>query len=299
MAVRQNKYSVFGLVIESELALPELSPADGPADVSIVFGRVPAVLAAPRVRTPWYEAAKGQFLLKVDGVARYHVADGSVITIEPHLAAQKKDIRVFLFSSVFAALLQQREYLVLHGSAVVIAGKGVVLAGHSGSGKTAIALALHDKDCHFITDEICAISRQNGKTVVYPGLPELHVWQDTLVKENREVSGYQPIRHGLGKYAVPVDDRFCAEAVELSNIVLLMNHNRDKVDWQLIKGGAKFENLLRNSYQPDVAKTMADKARQFQLYTAVATTNMSQLTFNMRPYKAGKIANLLLKEVDR
>ncbi|MPM43630.1 hypothetical protein SDC9_90307 [bioreactor metagenome] len=299
MAVRQNKYSVFGLVIESELALPELLPGAGEADVRIVCGKVPAALAKPAVRTPWYEVATGQYLLKVDGIACYHVADGSVITIEPHPAAQTEDIRVFLFSSVFAALLQQREYLVLHGSAVVIAGKGVVLAGHSGSGKTAIALALYDRDCHFITDEFCAISKQNGKKVVYPGLPELHVWQDTLDKENREVSAYQPIRRGLKKYAVPIDDRFCAEAVELSNIVLLTHHKRDKVDWRLIEGGAKFEILLHNSYQPDVAKTMADKARQFQLYTAVATTNISQLTFNEQPYKAGEIANFLLKEVDR
>lgn len=298
MAGKQEKYTAFGLVIESELALPQLLPGVGEANVYIRFGKVPASIDTSGVHTPWWQAAIGQYLLKVDGIARYYVADGSVITIEPHPAAQIEDIRVFLLSSVFAVLLQQREYLVLHGAAVVIAGKGVVLAGNSGVGKTAISLALYDRGCRFITDEICALSRRNDKTFIYPCMPELHVWRDTLRKENREANDYQPIRQGFGKYVVPAVDRFSSEAIELSHIILLGNHNRETIEWQQVKGGDKFGCLLQNSYQLNVAETVADKEQRFQLCIVIGNNaSIWRLTFNKRLYQVGKIVDLLLKEV--
>ena len=298
MTVNQEKYAAFGLVFESELSLPDLMPAHGEADVRIFFGKAPASLDQAIVRTPWYEAAKGQFLLNVDGIARYHVTSGTVITVEPYSSAEEKDILAFLYSSVFAALLQQREYLVLHGAAVVIAGKAVVLAGPSGAGKTAIALALYDRGCGFITDEVCAIRRCHDKMLVYPGLPQLQVWHDALVRGNRTASDYRPVRAGLGKYAVPVAARFSGEASELSHIMLLTNHNRATVEYEPVAGGEKFKLLFRAAHPADGEGALEGKARRFQLYAEIGKTAMlANLAYNRKLPQDGAMADFILKEV--
>lgn len=297
MEVQSRKYTAFGLVIESEIPLPQLLYGVGEPHVHINFGNVPASLAKPAMHTPWYQASKNHYLLKVDGIARYYVEGGSTITIEPYSTATMEDITVFLLSSVIAVLLQQREYLVLHGAAVDIAGKAVVLTGHSGVGKTALSLALCDRGYPFITDEICAIRRQNGKTVIYPGFPELHVWHDTLSKENREDTDYKPVRCGIRKYVVNVGKRFCHEKIEVSQIVVLDNHKQENINWQSVKGVVKLEELMRYTFQPRLAENL-EKVNHFQLYTAIGiTTVMSRLTYNQMPYQAREIADFLLQEV--
>ena len=245
-------------------------------------------------KTPWFEVAPGRLLLRVDRIARYYVEDGKYIVIEPHQNAQAEDIAVFLLDTVFAALLQQRACLALHGSAVVIDGKAVILLGASSVGKTTIALALHDRGFPLLSDEVCVVGMRDGKAVIFPGVPQLNIWEDTLLAAGKDVGGYRPIRRGLGKYAFRVEDRFCEEAVGLANVVLLKGHNREAFEAETIRGGAKFESLLRNAF---FAETAADRSRLFGLCAAASASRVVQVTFNNRTHDLDSVVNFILKEL--
>lgn len=69
----------------------------------------------------------------------------------------------------FAAVLQGLE--VLHASAVAIDGGAVAFGGHSGSGKTSLALALCRRGADFLTDDVLALERAGDDLIGHTGAP--------------------------------------------------------------------------------------------------------------------------------
>ena len=287
-------YKAFGLNIESEFELPELAKLDVKPDVTIVYGETPQHLQNPAIQTPWYEIKAGEFLLTVDHIAKYYVENGRRIVIKPLTGSDDDDIRTFLFNGVFAALLQQRGFLALHGSAAVINGKGVALLGGCSCGKTALALALYDRGFTLLTDEICAIRLMNGSMVIHPGIPWLHAWQDTLETAGKNTGGLRRVRRGLHKYSFPVQNRFAAEPVELSHIIMLDYHNRKEVITETVRGGNKLEALLRQAF---FTETATNKMEHFKTCAAASATRMINLSYCTIPGMADQVAELIVKEV--
>lgn len=291
-----NIYTAFGLIFDSEMELPELIPAAGQADVKIVWGKVPDHLESPIEKTPWLETAAGQYLLRVDGIAGYYAANGNCIIIEPCHEVKHQDVRVFLLNTVLAALLHQRDYLVLHGSAAVVDGKAAAFVGISQAGKTAIALSLYDRGYLLLSDEISAIQVQDGKAILYPGIPQLNAWRDTLKRAGKNVDAYQPIRNGINKYAFPVYDQFGQTGYELGNIVFLQHHNQKKMYKQVIQGGARLKKLIEHAC---FINTVTDKARHFHICAAIVKqTALFELTFNELTDPVNQITDMILKELN-
>lgn len=285
--------AAFGLTIQSELALPEFLAGNGQADVRITFGRVPRQVPQAAERTPWYEAAKGKFLLRVDGVAKYYAENGDSILIEPLIDASDERIRMLLLNSVFPRLLLQRGCLVLHGAAVVLNGRAIAILGHTASGKSSLAFTLYRRGYEILSDEVCALRVLDGKAFVLPETPWLKVWKDSLSKAGPESDAFKPVRQGLEKYAVPVYDRFRKEAVELAGIVLLENHNLDGLDFEPIRGGNKLKNLAAHASFLDLEQ---NRVQSFQRLITAAKARIMKLYFNERLYPLEKMADNLEKE---
>ena len=139
-------YYAFGLNIESEIECPLLIAGDGSApDLVIRLGPVPHELRQAQVQESFYQINARHCLLNIDKVARYLVTDGSEIIVEPHPAAAEKDVRLFLLGSAMGALLHQRGVWPLHGSAVAGRRGAVLFVGATGSGKSSLAGAFHQR----------------------------------------------------------------------------------------------------------------------------------------------------------
>ena len=240
-------WSAFGLTFESEKELPEMDRAvRAEADVTIEQGNVPGHLENADFADRWYEAAGNRFLLRVPGIANYCVEHGKRIVIESSDGASDEDARVFLLSSALPALLMQRGLVALHGAAAVVNGKGIAILGASKAGKTALALALYDRGCKLLADEVCAVALHEGKATLLPGVPQLNVWADTLKDSGRDTASIRPIRRGLEKYAVYEAGMFSRKPIPLSHVVLLRHHN-DAVDQRVsVTGAQKFKKLMDN-----------------------------------------------------
>ena len=117
-------WSAFGLAFESGMELPEMNQVTGvPADIEIAPGKVPRHVENAFYACPWYEAAENQFLIRVPGIASFHVENGNRIVAEGSDGASSEDVRVFLLNTVLPALLLQRGMVALHGAAAVINGQ--------------------------------------------------------------------------------------------------------------------------------------------------------------------------------
>ena len=290
-------YTAFGLNIESEIELPELLTSEGPADITITLGSVPERIQNPSETTPWFEIGQGLFLLRVDTIAKYFVENGTTIIIEPDDQADMQDVRLFLLNTVIAALLIQRGYIALHGAAGIINGKAVAIVGDSGMGKSSLAMLFYDHGYDLLNDAICAIKVREGKAYVYPGIPQLNVWNDTLLRTNKDVNHYQPIRQGLEKYGFRIEKQFSRQEAELSAIIQMNRFNDTIVSLNPKTGGKKFERLMKNSF---FSEAIPDKKQHFYQCKVISdSVRFYDLEYNPKMNQIDSAFDVILKELQQ
>lgn len=269
-----NHYRAFGLTVASALPLPALAgeiDTSIPPDVVIDYGDSPSELANPRVAEAGFQAAPGEFLLRVDDVARFHVLEGRHITISPDAGAGEDDILPYLMGSAMGALLQQRRFLVLHGSAIEVDGEGVVFCGPSGIGKSTLAAGFHKRGYRFLADDLCAIDLHDGRPAVIPGFPRLKLWADALERLDTATDNLQSVRWGadLRKFLLPADNR-CEVPLPVRAVFILDAADTDRLELTRLSGSGKIAPLLANSYRMFFLDGLGGKKEHFKLCAVVA-----------------------------
>ena len=263
-------YNAFGLGICSEIEFDQLVPGAGKADVVVRLGQVPDRLKSPTGQGVLYQTVARQFLLNIDGVARFLVSNGSEILIDPAPNTDADTIRLFLFGSVFGALLHQRGVLLLHASAIVAPAGAVVFAGSSGCGKSTLACAFHQKGYLILADELCAIG--TGVSLpVSPGNPFLMLWADALQRLGLDRLGLRAVRPNLEKYILPLGDDFATEATPLHAVYILEASNSRLSAPTPIKGLKKIEALTGTTYRPRFVEHMKHEGEHLRQITEVAS----------------------------
>lgn len=133
-----------------------------------------------------WQAAPGRFLLDAPGVARFLVANGVEITVDPEPGASSLQLARHLRMAPLAALFYQRGILACRAAVVSttfpdgMAG-AVMITGASGTGKSSLAAALLNRGCHLIADGVAAIDLDaRGNPVVLPLETELRLWPDAV-----------------------------------------------------------------------------------------------------------------------
>src|SRR5690348_3210972 len=215
--------SVFGLVIRSDLPLPELFPHDSnsPADVEITARTVPEAGGAPE----GLSVAGDALILVVPGVAKYRIANGRFIAVEAEPGVPDRNVRLYMLGSALGALLHQRGLLPLHANAIDVDGRAVAFMGRSGAGKSTLAALFHDAGYRVISDDVCVVGFDEWQQpYAAPGLPRLRLWAEALALMGRGTAGFA--RSYIGeedeKYDVPIDPELAARShVPLAAIYLL------------------------------------------------------------------------------
>ncbi len=108
-------YLLGGIGLVSEIPLPELSlwtpGAASLPQINIRLGSVPASLQHGTEVDPDCFATRSEYLLRVQGIARYLVLEGREVIVEPAEGALALDVRAYLLGTIFAILCHQRGLL--------------------------------------------------------------------------------------------------------------------------------------------------------------------------------------------
>jgi hypothetical protein len=269
-------YQIFGLNIESAIPLPASSitatPIEVLPDVVIAYGNVPDQLTNPQSKGVRYQAAPGEFLLRVDSVARYYVCNGNRILIAPDSGAEEERILIFLMGSAMGALLHQRSILVLHAGAINANGRSVLFCGHSGAGKSTLAAGFHKRGYPFLADDVCAVAMIEGIPSVVPGFSRLKLWADVLNKLDADKDQLKSVRwtQGLEKYFLPVEPLH-KKPVILQSVFVLSMTNTDKIEITALKDGEKISPIINNTYRLRFLNGLGGKKEHFRQCAAVAS----------------------------
>lgn len=269
-------YRANGLTLRSEVELPEFRPGRGRPDITVRYGRVPEELDRPALRAPRAQASPGEYLLSVDGVARYWVRDGGEVVVDPAPGASEDDVRVFLLSSVMGVLAHQNGFLPIHASGVAVDGGCVLFAGSSGTGKSTLAAAFHRRGHPVVADDICAISLDaHGRPLVQPGYRHLKLWSDALRHVGKGLGEGRRIRPGADKYSVILPDDAPSEPIPVRRIFVLspeLVRLEEDVTVNALLGRSKLTALRRETYRFRLVAGLGKSERHLELCHAVART---------------------------
>ena len=292
---KKNLYTAFGLQISSDIQLPELRAdvkAEADPDQVIIAASSrkdwPAINSSDH-STPSLQMIPADWRLELEGIGWFRAHEGRFISWQRwDDSVSDRDLRTFLVSSALGALLIQRGFLVLNGTALVKDGKALLLLGSPASGKSTLAWCLHEQGWQLLSSELTVIDEQG---MVLPGMQQLKLWFDAAEELMLDWQQLPMVRKALKRYAIlPPDLSVVSEPMPLAVIYGLnrreqkdkdkedfKDKDKDKVKdkeegaddsdticaWQVIRQQVALLQLRNQAFQPRFYRGMGKEQQLF------------------------------------
>lgn len=266
-------YGAYGVVFESPFQCPELLSSTETPNVAISLGSVPPHLTrTPLASGPMFEAAPGEYLLRIDSVARYLVKRGNEIVVDRSPLASDDDVRAFLLTPVMGGLLHQRQVLPLHAAAIATADGCVLIAGHSGDGKSTLAAALSACGHSIMADDLAAVTVDgDGHPIVHAGVPRLKLWADSVSRLGLNSSSLPRVRRNLERYWLDLRDHgFTSGSRRLRTVYILNRRRVDEIAAAPLTGRERFNVLRLHTYARRCLEGQGSQTAHFRMTATVA-----------------------------
>lgn len=218
-----------------------------------------------------FDAAPGQFELRVPRVGRFLVADGCTIRIARHPAAGDDALRLFLFGTAFGALLQQRGVLPLHGSAVCKDGRSLIIMGVSSAGKSSLSAALGRHGWRLQSDDISAVGVDNGIARSEAAFPRRKMWPDMLMKLGDDPEAHPPVRSGLEKRnQIVSEENFLDASTPVAGVIALSASRASMPVLTPVNGPPRMMLLKRHTFRGNLRGPLETHLPQFAITARLA-----------------------------
>jgi hypothetical protein len=292
---REFRYRAFGLHIGSDLELPELLETDAPPEVSISAGLVPETLEGASARGVRYQVRGDDYLLSVDGIARFLVSGGRRIVYERAAPADDDAVRVFLVGRPLGALLHQRGVVPLHAGAIRVGESCVAFVGPSGTGKSTLVAAFRKRGYKLLGDEVCALGQgPGGVPHVTPGLPSIKLWRDALGRLGEDPGALRRVRPRMQKFWLGCREQFEESALPLERLYVLRTTNRSTGQITQLQGTDKLQAFLGDTYARPLVGPLGALPRHFQICAAAAQhARVSRVVRPSAGFSAERVADLI------
>ena len=263
------------------------------------LGRVPDALPAARTRCGPWEAAPGDFLLRVEGVARFRVMGGTEIVVGPENGVNDAVI-AFVTGSVLGACLMQRGIVTLHASAVATPAGAVLFAGRSGIGKSTLLAALIERGYAMLADDVTGIVLDaGGRPMALSGYPAMRLWANAIDEVGWErTKGVGTVREGNNKYQLPIG-RFRDAAARLRGVFVLRLHNRESIEIEPLTPTDAFVPLGAQTYRRRFLAGLGGLAGHLRVIAGTANHAwLAKVTRPIEPFLLDDLADRIEEHLD-
>jgi hypothetical protein len=295
-------YSLFGLNICTNLALPEISLVQlipgSPLNQNGLVHEIPSVevhLAMKpecldqipnRDEELWYATADrdqmGTAALRIWKTSdrrflRLEYFDGTVFWVDiqgkqiwatwPD-SLTLEDTSTYLLGPVMGLLLRLRGVTCLHASAVSFGDFAVAFIGSEGAGKSTTAAALAQQGCAIITDDIVALTETDGVFFVHPAYPYLCLWPESVASIYGSAEALPRFSRAYDKRCLSLERqglRFEARTLPLKAIYILEERRSDPAPAiESLADQSAILALVANTFATNVLDS-AMRAEEFKL----------------------------------
>jgi hypothetical protein len=246
-------YIVYGLELQSTIALPQLVSGGNGGDIQIALGQVNAPEpTGNRLEAIQLSDTKAMFLLPGVGAAR--IENGQRVVVEPGKGIDERRTSLFLVEIVLALVMLQRGHLVLKGSAVTAQNGVIGFIGHAGTGKSVVAAAFHKQKFPVVSDSQLVFQKTNFSPTypsVLPGYPQLQLWPDDARLIGIAPEKLRQIRPDVSKVIWPAHETFNSEAGPVKSLYVLSRENTLGAEKYTLRDA--FLELIRYTYAGHLA----------------------------------------------
>lgn len=266
-------YQAFGLIINSEIEIPEFIGIDDTLDVDVVI-RFTNLEKKSSILRPdeWFYILDDEIYFEIEKVGRFFIKESSFIEVDPFDGTDQDNIRLFLLGSGFGALFHQRGFLPIHASAVEIGGKAILFAGDSGAGKSTTSYSFYKKGYRIISDDISVIELRNKKPYVISAYPQVKLWDDAIDKLGLKRENHRKLRKGEEKYGVKLPYFNLEDPIELGSVFFLKPSKVSKTNVFEIKSFEKVIQIQKNIYRSYFKKNILENVDVFKKITAIGAS---------------------------
>lgn len=214
-------------------------------------------------RTRVLSIKEKELILQIDQVANYKVQNGSTISVFPYKEADHDSIQLFLNGSVLGAVLHQQKIIPFHGSSFTYNGKGIMICGHSGVGKSSVVASFCQNGGQFIDDDITPLYIENAKIIAMNLPTKIKLWDDTINLLQIDSKELKKIRPSMDKFYIPSLASENQSNKQIDSILLLNVHNESNYKIERPDKITKFNLLRSNIYRKIYLKGMPDTERKY------------------------------------
>ena len=217
-------------------------------DVEIKVAKEQRFVDSPIISEYWIQVNQHEFSLTIDDIGHFYASNGNYIQISPADKVNQESIELYLNGSVYGAILHQRKVLPLHGSCFVYEGKGIMICGESGAGKSSLTASFSINGGKFLTDDVTPLLFQNGMPFILPLSDRIKLWEDSLKQLNLSTDKLTHIWEEYQKFYLP----FKTETnlpFPLHLIFIVEKHDLPEVKFQELKGIERFTALRNEIYR--------------------------------------------------
>nr|WP_244661505.1 serine kinase [Mesorhizobium huakuii] len=241
-------YRAYGLTIASDVALPELESAEpAAADILIAIGMIDMPKPSPETATIFRFEPDRQYLAW-HAVGAFLISDFSRIDIEPAPGVNDALLAFPLLGPVMALLLHRRGLLVLHASAIAVAGRGAIFMGDKGAGKSTTASALIRAGHDLLTDDVVALDlAKPDAPMIVAGFPQIKLAADAAAAISLGQAEVRPQVHPqIEKMQHRLHGAFSGDTVPATRIYVLERGQRAGIT--ALPGIAALPAIIKFSY---------------------------------------------------
>ena len=214
-------YVAYGLGIQSYLVLPELSLQEVAADVQVRLGAVDQNGLEVVDQDHCFRATGQEACHFFRGVGAFLARRGREVIVDPLPDADERVVRLSILGPAMALILHQRGRLILHASAVGIAGEAVAFLGGPGWGKSTTAAALYARGHDMLTDDVLAIDMESSGYPVIPSFPQFKLWPESATALGEQPETLPLLHPELSKRARRVTQRFADAPCPIASLYVL------------------------------------------------------------------------------
>lgn len=291
------KYFAYGLNISSEIELNELIPKDfsEEVDVEITLAEVPEQITGPNWHGSWWQADDEYLLCDYTDIMRALVSrNGKDVQVQV-FTQDDFQLRSFIYSQIFSAVLLLRGYYLLHGACIKIGDKAVGLCGPSGVGKSTLALGFMQEGFTVYSDDVIALKVENYKLMLYPGFPRLRITSDVIDRMSLDSNSFKAIEHYPGKMKYVSKFNFSSQVIELNELLILNPTRCEKPMLRKLGGWEKLNLFEKANYRPEIESFIFSEEEMLEQRSEIA--NITKCYYLDRPESGFSLKGTLSKIV--
>lgn len=268
-------YLLFNQKVKSDIPLPEAVPIDPTEeiDITVEYG-LPPQWVLGKIQEGQIDHIEEQVMwFNLEKLVLFYIEKGNHIIIyrQSDLITELA-IRSYLTGSAMALALMQKGYLPIHGGTVEYQGKGIIISGESGAGKSTITMELYEQGFQFVADDVSVVDLQEREAMVFPGFPQQKFCRDVVEEKSFNMEELIYVDEDRDKFARILKSGYVIHPLPIACMIeLRVSDQIDQPECVEVQGGNKLYQIMHNVYRGLVFDRLDNKPERLRMFVQAAS----------------------------